>query len=100
MWTSALVRYSPIGKPEFVNPPPLALPAVAPDQRKCTGCHTLPMVSRSYCDSVLAPAALFTMPAGFMFEPSRAAAGWPPSAIRSDYRAHIDALTAACAGAP
>jgi hypothetical protein len=99
-WTSALTRFSPIGRPGYANPPPISLAPPPSGQRACNGCHSLPRVSASYCSSVLEPAARYTMPEGWMFEPVAMTAGWTPGPVRADYDAHIAALRTACATAP
>jgi hypothetical protein len=80
------VRYTPIGQPHWVNPGPLILPAVPPDQQSCTLCHELPRElprdRASYCTSVLQPAAMTTMPSPPFGPPP---AGWPPAITNSRF---------------
>jgi len=89
------LRYTPIGSPGFINPPPLVLPALPPGNRSCVSCHSLPSLSRSYCASVLEDAARVTMPRQtdeMVWEP----AGWPPMIQRPEYAGHVSFLASAC----
>ncbi|HEY0170867.1 MAG TPA: hypothetical protein VGB98_07580 [Pyrinomonadaceae bacterium] len=93
--TRSAMRYTPIGQPEWVNPPPLIMPAEPDDQGSCVTCHTLPQTApppgfpgRPYCTSVLEMAATLTMP------PRGAPASWPgrDEPVNPLYQAHIEFL--------
>jgi hypothetical protein len=66
-----VVRYSPIGQSDWVNPPPISLRRVTPPQRACNGCHNHEIPdprhrlgpSRGYCP-LLRQAVERTMPPG------------------------------------
>jgi hypothetical protein len=89
------VRYSPIGRPAYQNPPPLdstQLPPPAPIREgfvpACNGCHEIPQTRGAlYCGSVLTQAMSVTMPP----RPGR-----PPAFqwTRDDFREHINRLRA------
>jgi hypothetical protein len=94
--TRSAIRYTPIGQPEWVNPPPLIMPDKPAGQSSCVTCHTLPQTApppgfpgRPYCTSVLEMAATSTMP------PNGDRANWPgddDKPVNPLYRAHIEFL--------
>ena len=84
------IRYTPIGQPHWSNPEPLFLLQPSQGQRSCTACHSLPQISREYCDSVLQPAAEGTMPP---FGENRAN-WWPgPPPVNPRFADHIEVLS-------
>ncbi|HYR09550.1 MAG TPA: hypothetical protein VEQ60_17380, partial [Longimicrobium sp.] len=89
--TSADVRYTPIGRREFVNPGPLALPALKDEkQGSCDGCHEIPRTTPEYC-LILQRAVQTTMP------PGGPPAGWIPPDTHP-YYAHVEFLARHCSG--
>ncbi|MEO8706995.1 MAG: hypothetical protein ABI867_43610 [Kofleriaceae bacterium] len=93
--TGVAIRYSPIGRAAFMNPPPLVLPALPPGSESCGFCHSLPSLSSQYCSSVLEDAARVTMPKS-RGETPWTPAGWPPTILRPEYESHVRLLSSAC----
>jgi hypothetical protein len=99
--TEPAVRFTPVGRAHWVNPPELDLLAVPPEQAPCNSCHEIPS-SRprrvsNYCTSVLDDAARTTMPA--FRAPDEPLAGWPvvPGSLvgitNPRYQAHLLTLS-------
>lgn len=89
--TEPRVRYTPIGSSSFVNPGPLALPALndPESQGSCEECHEIPQLTPEYC-RILTRAAATTMP------PYGPPAGWLP-ADTQPYYLHLAFLSVRCA---